>query len=38
VGDPWGHVWALATVKKTLNEGEVHRRAEEFMAAMAKKK
>ena len=38
VGDPWGHVWALATVKETLNEGEVQRRAEEFMSAMSKKK
>jgi len=38
VGDPWGHVWALATVKETLNEGEVQRRAEEFMSAMSKEK
>ena len=38
VGDPWGHVWALATVRETLNEGEVQRRAEEFMSAMSKKK
>ena len=38
VGDPWGHVWALATVKETLDEGEVQRRAEEFMSAMSKKK
>ena len=38
VGDPWGHVWALATVKETLNEGEVQRRAEEFMSTMSKKK
>jgi hypothetical protein len=37
VGDPWGHVWALATVKETFNEGEVQRRAEEFMSAMSKK-
>jgi hypothetical protein len=33
-----GHVWALATIKETLNEGDVQRRAEEFMAAMSKKK
>jgi hypothetical protein len=38
VGDPWGHVWALATVKETLNEGEVQRRVEEFMSAISKKK
>lgn len=38
VGDPWGHVWALSTVKETLNDGEVQRRAEEFMSAMSKKK
>lgn len=38
VGDPWGHVWALATVKDTLTEDEVQRRAEDFMAAMANKK
>ena len=37
VGDPWGHVWALATVKDTLTDGEVQRGAEEFMLAMAKK-
>ena len=36
VGDPWGHVWALATVKETLGEGEVQRRAEEFMLAMSR--
>jgi PhnB protein len=38
VGDPWGHVWALATVKETLREDDVQRRAEEFMSAMSKKK
>jgi len=37
VGDPWGHVWALSTVKETLTEDEVQRRAEDFMAAMANK-
>jgi uncharacterized glyoxalase superfamily protein PhnB len=37
VGDPWGHVWALATVKQTLTEDEVQHRAEEFMLAMSKK-
>jgi len=38
VGDPWGHVWALATVKETLTEDEGQRRAKEFMAAMSKNK
>ena len=38
VGDPWGHVWALATVKETLGEGEVQRRAEEFMLAISRHK
>ena len=38
VADPWGHVWALATVKETLNEGDIQRRAEEFMAAMSQNK
>jgi PhnB protein len=38
VGDPWGHVWALATVREALTEGEVQRRAEEFMVAMSKNK
>ena len=38
VGDLWGHVWALAMVKETLSEGEVQRRAEEFMVAMVKNK
>jgi len=38
VGDAWGHVWALATVKERLSEGEIQRRAEEFMAAMSQKK
>ena len=38
VGDPWGHVWALATTKETLTEDEVQRRAEDFMAAMANRK
>jgi len=38
VGDPWGHVWALSTAKETLTPDDVHRRAEEFMAAMAKKR
>jgi hypothetical protein len=32
------HVWALATVKETLSEDEVQRRAEEFMSAMFKKR
>jgi PhnB protein len=36
VADPWGHVWALATVKETLSEAEVQRRAEEFMTAMSR--
>jgi len=38
VGDPWGHVWALATVKERLSGDEIQRRAEEFMAAMSQKK
>jgi uncharacterized glyoxalase superfamily protein PhnB len=38
VSDPWGHVWALATVKEILSEGEIQRRAEEFMTAMSKNK
>jgi PhnB protein len=38
VGDLWGHVWALATVRETLSEGDVQGRAEEFMAAMSKNK
>jgi len=38
VGDPWGHVWALATAKETLTEAEIQRRAEEFMIAMSKNK
>jgi PhnB protein len=38
VGDPWGHVWALASVKETLNEDDIQRRAEEFMAAMSQNK
>jgi PhnB protein len=38
VGDPWGHVWGLATVKATLTEDDVQRRAEEFMLAMMKNK
>ena len=38
VDDPWGHVWALATVKETLDEGEIQRRAEEFMAAMSNRR
>jgi len=37
VGDPWGHVWALATVKDTLTDDEIDRRAKEFMLAMSKK-
>jgi PhnB protein len=38
VGDPWGHVWALATVKETLSDEEIQRRAEDFMLAMSKDK
>jgi PhnB protein len=38
VGDPWGHVWALATAKETLGHDEIQRRAEEFMTAMSKAK
>lgn len=38
VADPWGHVWALSTPKETLSTDEVQRRAEEFIAAMAKKR
>jgi PhnB protein len=38
VGDPWGHVWALATVKDRLTEDEIDRRAKEFMLAMSKNK
>jgi uncharacterized glyoxalase superfamily protein PhnB len=38
VGDPWGHVWALATVKETLSEVQVQNRAREFMAAMSQTK
>ncbi len=38
VGDPWGHVWALATVKETLSDEEVQRRAEQFMMAMSKQR
>jgi PhnB protein len=38
VGDPWGHIWALATVKETLNEDEIQRRADAFMSAMSKNK
>ena len=36
VDHPWGHVWALATIKESLTEDEVQRRAEEFMMAMSK--
>jgi PhnB protein len=38
LGDPWGHVWALATVKETLTDDEIQRRAEEFMLSMMKNK
>ena len=38
VGDAWGHVWALATVKETLSDEEIQRRAEDFMLAMSKDK
>jgi len=38
VGDPWGHVWALATAKETLSEADVQRRAKEFMAEMSQKR
>jgi PhnB protein len=38
VGDPWGHVWALATAKEMLTEDEVQRRAKEFVVAMSKSK
>ncbi len=32
VADPWGHIWALATVKERLTPEEIQRRMSEFMA------
>ncbi len=32
VADPWGHIWAMATVKDRLSPEELHRRMMEFMA------
>jgi len=34
VGDPFGHVWSIATHKEDVAPGEMMRRAEEFFASM----
>jgi uncharacterized glyoxalase superfamily protein PhnB len=36
VADPFGHLWALATVKEELTPEEVHRRMTEMMAQTQK--
>jgi PhnB protein len=35
VTDPYGHLWALATVKETITPGEIQRRIDETMAVGA---
>jgi len=34
VADPFGHIWALSTVKETLTPQQVQQRMDEFMAQM----
>jgi hypothetical protein len=35
VTDPYGHLWALATVKETITPDELQRRIDEMMAVGA---
>jgi PhnB protein len=35
VTDPYGHLWALATVKETVSPDEIQRRIDEMMAVGA---
>ncbi len=34
IKDPFGHIWSFATKKEDLTDGEIAKRAEDFMAKM----